>query len=286
MSTEAAAILDQTVEAPVTTQNTETKPPESQDRVSPKFELLVKRESSLRQQTEALRAKEAEITQAMERIKEFESAKGNSKKALELLGLNYDELTQSLLKDGEIPPEVKLREFETKLETMERERLAEKEREAQDQKRMQEANESKAITDFKSEINQYVSDNAARYEYIKFEEQEELVFDVIDEHYKRTMDQETGIGKVMNIAEAADKVEKHLEEKDLARKKLSKAQALWGSLPQGLAKQLTKPEVNKSQPPKTLTNNLTASTSKIPVRPPEDQRIAGIVNAFRASKGF
>ncbi len=286
MSTEAAAILDQTVEAPVTTQNTETKPPESQDRVSPKFELLVKRESSLRQQTEALRAKEAEITQAMERIKEFESAKGNSKKALELLGLNYDELTQSLLKDGEIPPEVKLREFETKLETMERERLAEKEREAQDQKRMQEANESKAITDFKSEINQYVSDNAARYEYIKFEEQEELVFDVIDEHYKRTMDHETGIGKVMNIAEAADKVEKHLEEKDLARKKLSKAQALWGSLPQGLAKQLTKPEVNKSQPPKTLTNNLTASTSKIPMRPPEDQRIAGIVNAFRASKGF
>ncbi len=286
MSTEAAAILDQTVEAPVTTQNTETKPPESQDRVSPKFELLVKRESSLRQQTEALRAKEAEITQAMERIKEFESAKGNSKKALELLGLNYDELTQSLLKDGEIPPEVKLREFETKLETMERERLAEKEREAQDQKRMQEANESKAITDFKSEINQYVSDNAARYEYIKFEEQEELVFDVIDEHYKRTMDPETGIGKVMNIAEAADKVEKHLEEKDLARKKLSKAQALWGSLPQGLAKQLTKPEVNKSQPPKTLTNNLTASTSKIPMRPPEDQRIAGIVNAFRASKGF
>ena len=85
----------------------EEKPaaPLKDDKLSSRLEILIKREQQALARERAAKQKEAEIEQALSRIKEFEGVKSNPKRALDLLGLSYDELTQSMLQDGAVPPD-------------------------------------------------------------------------------------------------------------------------------------------------------------------------------------
>lgn len=252
------------------------------DNVSAKLEFLIKREQSAFQKERLAKQKEQEVLLKFKeleereaKVKAFESAKGkNSKEALELLGLDYNQLTQSLLKDGEIPPEVEIGKLRDELGRFKQEREQDKEAQAVEAKRQSELQEQKAITDFKSEINTYLKDNNSRYELIAFENAESLVFDVIDEHYTRTIDPETGVGKVMSMSEASDKVEEHLEKKYNESRKLNKVKALWESLPKTIQSQVLKQEARPASPPKTLTNQLSA-TASVPRRSPvtDEERV-------------
>ncbi len=249
-------------------QDLQSKP---DDRVSSKMEVLIKREQAAIARERAAKDKETEIESKLKLIADFESAKGNSKKALELLGLDYNQLTQSIVRDGEIPPEVQIQRIEEKFDQFKSDKEAEAKARAEDAKKAAEENEQKTIANFKVGINQYLNDNASRYEYISFEAQQDLVFDVIDTHYNRTIDPETGTGKVLSIAEAADKVEQFLEQKYLKAKDLNKTKSLWGAVPKDAFKQAAKPEQKVSQPPKTLTNNLTATQTKPRVKTLTDE---------------
>ncbi len=269
MNLEAQTILDKSIPppAPQTEVNAQPLAPESQVPASNKMEVLIKREQQALQRERQAKALEEELTkqktelaEKLKRYEEFEAKKKNPKEALDLLGLTYDELTQAQLNDGELPPQVEIKKLREEIETykaqVKSEKDLEKEKELGDQKRIAEEREQKAITGFKSEIKTYLGDNAARYELIAFEAQEELVFDVIDEHYNRTVDPETGIGKVMSIQEAADKVEEHLEQKELKRKEVGKVKSLWNVKPK--IELPPRQELQKPQP-RTLTNNLSAS---------------------------
>lgn len=269
--TEAAQILDKPiVQNTPPTQNEggavkdEGIPPAT-EKVSSKLEILIKREQAALFRERLAKQKEAELESKMQafeereaRIKEFEGAKGNSKKALELLGLNYDELTRSQLADGEIPPDVQIKKIEEKFDAFKTAKEQEDQQRAEEQKRLAAEQEQTAISNFKTEINTYLKDNTARYELIAFENQEQLVFDVIDEHYNRTLNTETGIGKVMNIKEAADKVEEYLEQKEIKRKELNKTKAIWAAVPKASLQEAAKPQANQRTPIKTLTNQLSA----------------------------
>lgn len=269
MSTiEAGQILDKAAPA-APTQNQGQAPTDggkpADEKVSPKLEILIRREQQAvarerqAKQIEAdLQARLRTLEEREARVREFESAKGNSKKALELLGLNYDELTKAQLLDGEIPPEVQIKKIEEKFEAFKSEKEKEEQRRQEQEALKQREAEARAISDFKSQINTYLSDNAARYEFIAFEGAQELVFDVIDEHYNRTLNQETGIGKVMSLEEAADKVEEYLEGKYNKAKELSKTKALWGSIPKVPLQEAAKQQTNIKPQQKTLTNQLSA----------------------------
>lgn len=272
MPTEAAQILDSAEAAPpiptappTAPVTQEAKPTEVPDeRMASKLEVLLKREQQAMERERIAKEREKELEARLARIQEFESVKSSPKKALELMGLSYDELTQSMLNDGSIPPEAQIRKLDEKFEQFKSEQQkAEEARELQLKKHAEE-NETKVITEFKGQIGQYIKDNAPRYELTAFEEQQDLVFDVIDEHYKRTIDPTTGAGKVMSIQEAADKVELFLEQKETKRKELSKIKTIWGMLPPQAQKQ-----VQSQARQKTLTNSLTASPpapiTKVPI---------------------
>ncbi len=278
---EAAQILDKVPTPPPQenmgegqTTDGAPQPAKVDDKVSGKFEALIKREQqALARERQAkaieaqIEARERSIQEREKKIQEFEGAKGNSKKALELLGLNYDELTKSMLQDGEIPPEVHIKKIEEKFDAFRSAKEQEDKDRAEEAKRQAEAQEVKAINDFKTEINTYLSDNSARYELVGFENQQELVFSVIDENYNRTLDPETGIGKVMSIKEAADKVEEYLEQKYNKAKELNKTKALWGAVPKEAIKQAAKPEIKSNTPPRTLTNQLSATATRAQEKP-------------------
>lgn len=296
MSTSASEIVDSMTAAPavpstVTTPLAESgappaPTPQEDPKLASRLEIILRREREASAIEKRAKDLEASLQEKLQLIERFEQAKkGNSKQALELLGLNYDQLSQSILQDGSIPAEVKIKELEGKITDLDKRRELDLKREDENKKTLQAQAETHAINSFKEEINTYLTDNKARYELIEFEANQELVFDVVDEHYKRTLDPETGIGKVMSIKEAADKVEEFLEKKYDKAKQVGKVKTLWGAIPKSQQETLAKQFTTKSTQPKTLTNQMSATPQVRPTRPPEEQRVKGILAEFLAKRG-
>lgn len=291
MSEVANQILDQApaqaAPLPITGTSTDAAPkdgqvpPAHQDdpRVASKLSVLMQRERRALEAEARAKSSMKEYETTLARIKEFEDAKGSPLKAIEKLGYSYDDVTKAKLLDGEVPPEVQIRQLKEELEAfksgLKQEKQSEAELKAQEAKTDAEAREKSAVSSFKSNISTYLNDNAARYELIAFEGQQDLVYEVIDEHWSRTIDPETGAGKVMDIKEAADKVEAFLEKKYDDSKKLNKIQALWSAVPKANIQAL-KQQAQASQPPRTLTNQLSATPSSTAKRGPitDEERIA------------
>lgn len=317
MNTEAAQILDQvqTLPTEAPTENTvdtktevKTEAPIKDDRISSRLDILIRREQAAVNRERAAKLKEAEVEAKLKRYEDFESAKTSPDKALELLGLNYDELTRTKLNDGEIPPEVRVKQVEDKFEAYRKsQEETEKKRTEEyklEQERHAKAQEEKAIGEFKGELNTYLKDNSERYEYVNFEGQDgyDLVFDVIDTHYNRSLqesfrklvengeDQETAakkaVGKVMTKEEAADKVEAHYEKREFEKRKLKKSQSIWGAIPKEIQKEVAKQTNKPSQSPKTLTNQLSANPTaprKAPVT--DEERVQRAIAYAKSLRG-
>jgi hypothetical protein len=267
----------------------EAKPQGQEDnKLSGRLEILMRREQGILQKERQVKDLEAQIQEKLKLLDKFEEAKkGNSKTALELLGLDYNQLSESILKDGQIPPEVHVKKLEEQIEELKKGREQDLLSREEEKKKLQAEAEQKAITDFKGQIDTYLKDNKSRYELTHFWEMEDLVYEVIDEHYTRTLDPETGTGKVLSIKEAADKVEEHLEKKFTKAKEVEKVKALWGAIPKNAQDTLAKQLATKDkQPPKTLTNNMAPAPTTKPPRLNEEQRVRDIVAKFRAEKGL
>lgn len=291
MSLEASQIVDQMeTTTPETVQEsiqaapgTDAQPKEQSqgietpkdEKVSSRLEVLIKREQAAVQRERAAKLKEAEIEASMKDIHAFRELKSKPdiKAILETFGLSSEQAAQALMESVDNSPDTKIKALESRLEQFQKSQEEAEKRKAEDARKSAEAQEQKAISDFKSEIKTYLTDNKERYELIAFEEQQELVFEVIDEQYRRTLDPESGVGKVMSIQEAADKVEQFLEVKYDKSKGLNKVKALWSAVPKEAIERAVKPEASPlSQKPKTptLTNNLSA-TPMSQKRPMSDQ---------------
>lgn len=279
MSTEAAQVLDvaPTSSAPAADTAPVSTPapleqaaaqPAVDNKVSARLEIIARREAKALEQDRQVSAKLKELDEKLKRYENFESAKTNPNKALELLGLNYNELTQAKLNNDELPPELQIKkvkdDFDSYKTEQEAAKKAQEETEAREAKEQAEAQEQKAVSDFKNQIGVYLKDNLSRYELIQFEEQSDLVFEVIDTHYNRTIDPKSGVGKVMTIAEAADKVELYLEQKYLKSRDLQKVKAFSG-LPRAEAKkEAAKQNEIPGHKPKTLSNQLSTANTGVP----------------------
>lgn len=311
MSEAVNAIIDVAAKAPLEVPAVETKGPVAsqepkEERVSGRLEMLIRREQQALARERIAKAAESESTRLRAeldteraRITEFNSLKSNPKLALEKLGLTYDELTKAMLTDGEIPAEVEIKKLRGDLDGLKQSREDERRLLAEQAKSQAQAQEQQTITDFQSEINTYVLDNAARYELINFDSRQGEVYELIDAHYTRTQlahakeleakgeDTSQAIGKVMKIAEAADKIEEYYEKREEEKKKLSKLQVLWGSVPKTTLMKEVEKQIDRPKPPqRTLTNNLSAQSLKPKVRPVnEDERVAKIVADWRAARG-
>lgn len=271
-----AAVLD----TPETTKDTQAA---QDERVSPKLQALIRREKSAVEKERAAKAREAEIQAREAKIQEFENLKKtNPKKALELLGLSYQELTQLMLSDQETTPEFEIKKLREELDSYKNSQVEALRRQEEELKKSEERKEAEVITQFKSEITKHLSENAERYEFIAFDQCEDLVYETIDEHYERTKDPETGIGQVMSIKDAADKVEAYLEKKYEKAPSLKKLQAFLARKPE--SKTPAKPQPQERQTPKTLNNTLSATPSKAPTRVVTDEE--RIAKAIAYAKGL
>lgn len=292
--------------------DTDVAPPASNkdDKVSSRLEMLIRREQQAiareriakAQEQESLRVR-SELETERAKIARFNSIKTNPKLALEELGLTYDEITKAFLSDGELPPEVGMKKLQSEIDGLKQERETDKQKQQEQAKLMAQAQEVQAVDNFKGEISTYVSDNANRYELINFDSRQDEVYELIDAHYTKTqlahakeleldgLDPSTAVGKVMKIAEAADKIEEYYEKREQEKKKLAKLQTIWGSVPkESLAKAVSEArgqDIKKQTAPKTLTNTSSAQGLKPSTSRPkdEDKRVADIIAKWKASRG-
>ena len=210
----------------------EAREPEKSDDFSRKFAALSRREKEIR-------AKEAEydkrIAELEERLGSFGKKpepepelpieyrlKKDPLRALEDMGLSYDKLTELALNDGKLTPEMQMRlmreelegDYKKKFEELEN-RLLEKEK-SDEQRRYDDIQRG-----FQNEIEDFVESNADRYELIKANEANDIIYDVIEEHYNDT-------GRILDIEEAAEAVENYLEEEAEKLLSLGKLRSKFG----------------------------------------------------------
>lgn len=290
----AADVLDAPSSPTPSTDGASKLAPPADDKISPKLQVLIQREKTALERERAAKAKESELeaklasfSERESRLSKFENLKQtNPLGALEMLGLSYQELTQIALADGNVTPDIELKRVDAKYENRFK-ALEEKERlQAEEAKKREAEQNERTITKFKSEIASYLKENASRYELIEFEQIHDLVYETIDENYNRTLEAATKAaieagedtseirGEVMSIAQAADKIEKHLEEKYDKARNLNKVKTL---LAPRQEKPPVKPPTNPTRhTPQTLTNNLSATQSAVARKTPvtDDERVA------------
>jgi hypothetical protein len=209
----------------------------NQDKFASKFAALSRKEK-------ALRDKEAEYESKFEemerRLAEYESKSKEPEvnweqlfrrdplRALEEAGMGYDKLTELALNDGKLTPEMQLSAMREEIEGDYQRRFEELENKlAEKEKAEEEAYYDSVQENFQEEIGNFVEQNQEKYELIEASQANDLVFDVIEEHYNET-------GNVLNIEEAADAVESYLEEEAHKFMKLKKISARLGVDPQEL----------------------------------------------------
>lgn len=261
--------LEKTDSAPLEKKEEEKKP-ENKEQASQRFATLAKKEKQLLAEQSKFKIQNQELQPKLEAIKKFEEAKAkvaeNPMLALEMLGITYDELTKFQL-DGKMPnaTEIKLRQLEEKLSKKEEDEQRAKKKSDEDQEKNQEINNQKKIAAFKEQITDYIKSNSEKYELTNINDVSHLVFQRIEEHFHKTQN-ETGTGVILSVEQAADAVEKMLEEqveKNLSAKKLA-------------AKVVPQPKGETKQAPpaqqRTISNDMTGSApSFLPAKTERDR---------------
>ena len=197
---------------------------------SKSFAAIAKRERevlNMRQQAklerEALDAQKKEY-EDWKATKEL--AKKNPKAYLEKAGLTYEELTEFLLNDQKPTADSEVKSVREELEKFKQEQAERLKLQEENELKLQQQAVEKTIADFKATISEMVSKDQEKYELINIFEQQDMIYDTISEHYalevKKQEEDPSYKPKMLSKEEAADMVEKYLEDEQIARSSKSK----------------------------------------------------------------
>lgn len=281
---EAATAAPVEPQAPPQTEEPKQPSAEPEPKLAPKppgenrFAFLARKEKAIVQERARLKAEGetlAKQRQEYESVRQRQASYAQNPLNVlddlaQVLGVDrkqaYEMLTSGILSDGKPTPELVAAQSRAETEKLraEIEKLR-KDQVERDQKNNETA-QARAIEAYKSEIQDYLGQHAEEFELITtLGQYEEVVYETAEALYQQA-------GKVPTIKEAAEKVEKFLEEQ---AEKVSKTKKLAARLAQ-------KPK----EEPKTLTNALTSAPSVLGGAPKsESDRIARALAALDRSGG-
>ncbi len=258
ISAEAVITPQTEVGATETTEIPKVEVPKKEDFLAPKFAALTRKEKQVRAMEQSVKQQMAEIERmradfegkskstAAQEAQLLNELKANPLKFMEKHGLSFDQLTQMQLNEQNPTTEMMIARMREELKAemggeIESVKKSLKDKEELAAKQQYEA----AVTGYKTELTEFVKQNADTYELIVANGATELMFETAEAYYAQT-------GKVPNNEELAKAVEEHLEERAREILKLKKFQ------PQ-TAKTL---EANTSKTAPTLSNTLAAEVPK------------------------
>jgi len=197
----------------------------NQDQFASKFAALSRKEKALRDKELDYDSKFEEMQKKLE---DYESKNKEPEvdwqtllrkdplRALEDIGLGYDKLTELALNDGKLTPEMQLKSMREDIEGDYKKKFEELENRLNEKEEKEQEDYYNQVQDnFLGEIGDFINQSDETYELIQASNSNELVYDVIEEHYNET-------GRVLDIKEAADAVEGYLEEEANKLMKLKK----------------------------------------------------------------
>jgi hypothetical protein len=245
---QASDVLAAATETPVV-EAAPTPPAQAEDdNFAKKFAALSRKEKELRkveEETKSIKEQYAEFTEAKK------LAKANPDEFLKKFGVTYEELTEYYI-NGRPKVDPRVLEVEEKLKAVQEE-LTAKEKKLQDEAR------NSAISAYKAEIKSHVKTQGDKYEFINASEAYDLVYQVTKEYF------DTNDGKILTHDEAAEMVEKYLEQELEIYTKTSKLRSKFAQ------KADTKPEtpakIDVQNETKTLTNSMTSSATNTQSKP-------------------
>lgn len=253
----ATAAAAPEVEAPETTEPKVDKP---QDEFAEKFMRLARRERALQQQAQELKAKQAEMDKLRAEFEAFQQKKSKVKEspfdALEMLGVNYDELTQSLLQYGQ--PKDELAEIKEQLKAIQERDARAKEEAEKSAKEREESERTRIVSEYRDTLAKFVE--SSDYELIKANEATELVYEVIREDYESQKPAPGEKKMVMTFERACEMVEKHLEDQVSKLLELNKVKAKLTPKEPDTKSQSFEAAVSKPSVSQTLTNSMKATS--------------------------
>lgn len=252
---------------PASTQPPEAQPAPPMPAVKPdqdpdfvrKFATLTQKERELFKKERQLKEMQAKF-QKYEQLEDLKSK--DPFKYIKEQGIEFDSVVNAALRADEPPTvEDKVKSLEEKIAAYEK-AMEEKEQASKRER------EQQAIDNFKKQIETQIKSDLEQYELINAQEEYETVFEVVQEHYRRTLET-TGQGEVLPIEKAAQEVENYL---------LERAKKLLG-LKKLAASQATPTETHAKQSEASMAATLTASmtpASSAPVKLPYDFSPEGI----------
>jgi hypothetical protein len=233
---------------------------EEDKKFAQKFAALSKREKAVAKREKDIQKRLADLEA---KLKASEAPKVEEKEALDLrikkdpfntlkeLGFDFDSLTKIALNEGKLTPEMQLKLQQEQMEAKLNAKIAQLEKQREEEKRQQQEEQQKAQEKaYKQGIGAHIKANLDKYELLDAEGEYGIntVFDVIKGHYDETEE-------VMDLDEAASKVEDYLLEEAKKRLGLGKLKKLLGD---SAAQVDNKPATEQKAPEKkqsvTLSN--------------------------------
>lgn len=168
-----------------------------EDSFSSKFAALSRRERELVKKERLIKEREKQIEASggdSEKLRKL--VKEDPFKVLEILGTNYDELTQYALA-GTSEEARALRQVKKELDEL-------KKQKEEEHKTLQEREAQAKVDKFKAEQREHILKAGAKYELINATERYDLVYDVVDEYFRENQE-------ILDNDTAAKMVEDYLE---------------------------------------------------------------------------
>ncbi len=253
--------------------------PKPVERASERFAALARKEAEIVRRQREMKSREVELQKQAEAIKAFESFKQSAKlkplDALKELGLTYEDVTSYVLNGEKPTPVDEARAVRDELEAFKKQQAEERARAVAAEKDRAARESASLIEQFRGEVRDFVAKNADAYELTALYKQEALVAQVIESHYAQQKGQEK---RLLSYAEAAEAVEKHLEDEVRKAQTAKKFAAKAAPAPDPA----TTPAATETQRKSTtLSNALTASTPAATNRArTEEERVAAAIAAM------
>lgn len=265
----------QAAPAPVVPPTVEPVKPESEQSQSQLVSALARERKQRLDASKRVKQEQAYRLQLEQRLAAMEQQRPmNPIEALQRAGFTYEQATNFVLNDNKITPELQVQAIQQKIEKVEQSFQQQQEAAQKAAQQQAQAEYQQTVETFQEDIGTFVSEHPDDYELISLHDAQAIIYDTIEQHwdrsYKTWLKDKTGPRpKMMSIKDAADQLEKYLEDRVEKSYQTKKFQAKVKPKDAPVAPN----DPSTGFQPKSLNNSLTSSAaaSFLPAATEEDR---------------
>lgn len=246
---------------------------------SSRFAALAKKETALQRERQAIKLERDRIakerSEATKLVEAQRVALTDPLKALELLGITYKQLTEVVLNDNKVTPELREKQLEEKLRAELKKELEDRDKlSSEESKKREEERVQKVVQQFKEQTGSFLKANKDKYPLINHPKNDftyaiDTISAIIEQHYDKTSEKDENgdilkPGVLMAVPDAAKLFEDHLQET---------AKEFYSTLQpksDGPDKK-TEPSKSSVQEPRTITNEMSGIANNLPAKTEADR---------------